>query len=157
MAGAGVVDTVAAGRGAAGDGIRTRRARAAHPWQRRIALAALVLPVAPVVVMLVEGLPAAWTAVPVLLLAAPTVLRADRARFTASCVTLAALLLPWSVSGLSDGAWIFLPSALMLLCAAFADPRAHGAPATLAAALAGLVAVVPGLVSWGAVMTLSPF
>ncbi|MCY0939392.1 hypothetical protein [Streptomyces sp. H34-S4] len=153
-----MADTVAAGKGAAGDGIRTRRARAAHPWQRRIALAALLLPVAPVVVMmLVEGLPAARTSVPVLLLAAPTVLRADRARFTASCVTLAALLLPWSVSGLSDGAWIFLPSALMLLCATFADPRAHGAPAALAAALAGLVAVVPGLVSWSAVMTLSPF
>ncbi|WP_369777934.1 hypothetical protein [Streptomyces sp. R33] len=40
---------------------------------------------------------------------------------------------------------IFFPSALLLLCAAFADPREYQAPATAVTALACLLAVVPGL------------
>lgn len=130
-------------------------AGAAHGWQPRITLLALALPAAPVAVMLTEGLSAAWLVPPVLLPAAPPALRADRARLAYACAVLGAVLLAYSAAGFREGAWIFLPPALLLLCATFTDPRAYGARATLAAALAGLVAVVPALVFCGAVMALA--
>lgn len=93
---------------------------------------------------------------PLLLLAAPPALRADRARFTASCVTLAVLLPGWWLSGVPEGAWIFLPSALLLLCAAFADPRTRATPATATVCTfaAVVIAVLPGIASLAAAVHL---
>ncbi|MBT2447219.1 hypothetical protein J7F03_09035 [Streptomyces sp. ISL-43] len=130
------------------------RARAVHPWQHRIALAALILPLPVVVDMLRAGLSAPALIVPVLLSAVPPALRANRAWFMTACVALAVLLLGWSLLGLLEGMWIFLPSALLLLCANFADPRAYRIPATVFTALATIIAVVPLVLFGGSLATL---
>ncbi|MFF1409338.1 hypothetical protein ACFVX6_05975 [Streptomyces sp. NPDC058289] len=142
------------GRGAADGAVRARRARAAHPWQQRIALVALILPVPPVVEMLKAGLSPFVLVAPVLLLAAPTALRAHRARFMTSCGVLAVVLFGWSLVGILEGAWIFLPSSLLLLCANFADPRAHATPATVFSFAAVAVAVLPAIGSLAALVHL---
>ncbi|MFD9304917.1 hypothetical protein ACFWCB_20025 [Streptomyces sp. NPDC060048] len=131
-----------------------RRTRAVHPWQHRIAPAALILPVPVVVDMLRAGLPVPLLTVPVLLLAVPAALRANRAWFMTACVGLAVLLLWWSAYGLPEGAWIFLPPALLLLCAAFADPRAYRTAATVSTVLATLVALVPLVLFGGSLASL---
>lgn len=138
---------VAPGRGAAGGGVAMRRARAAHPWQRGIALAALILPLPPVVEMLRAGPSPFALIAPVLLLAAPPALRAHRARFTTSCAALAVVLPGWSVFGGPAGAWVFLPSSLLLVCASFADPRAHPTRATVSTFAAVAIGVVPAVAS----------
>lgn len=137
---------------AAGPGARA--ARAAHPWQHRLALAALVLPLPVVGEMLKAGLSAPALVGPVLLLAVPPVLRANRARFMTACVILAVLLLGWSVFGAGEGTWIFLPSALLLLCATFADPRASEVSARVFTVLAVIIAVIPLLGFAGSLMAL---
>ncbi|THA37301.1 hypothetical protein [Streptomyces sp. A1547] len=134
--------TEPAGRGS---GARSRRLRAAHPWQTRIALAALILPAPVTLALLVGGVPAFRLAVTVALSSVPLAFRADRARFMTSCVVLGIALAGWSILGAWEGTLIFFPSALLLLCAAFADPREYQAPATAVTALACLLAVVPGL------------
>ncbi|MFD5144151.1 hypothetical protein [Streptomyces sp. NPDC058401] len=143
------------GRGAAGGVLGARRAWAAHPWQRRIALVALFLPVPPVVELLTEGLSPFLPVAPVLLLAAPTALRGHRARFAGTCAALAVVLLGWSLFGtLESGAWLFLPSALLLLCANFADPRGHATRAAVSSFAAVAVAVLPAVGSLGALVRL---
>lgn len=141
--------TVAPGRGAAGGGVVMRRARAAHPWQQRIALAALILPVPLVLEMLKAGLSPLALIAPVLLLAAPPVLRASRARFMTSCVALAVLLAGWSLFGVPEGVLVFLPSSLLLLCANFADPRAYASPTpvTVFTFASVVIAVLPAVAS----------
>ncbi|WP_328297725.1 hypothetical protein OG389_07785 [Streptomyces sp. NBC_00435] len=142
----------AAERGAARIRVRTRLARAAHPWQVTIALLALILPAPTVVQMLTVGLSVPVLIVPVLLLALPPALRAVRGRFMTACVVLAVVLFLWSYYGFAQGAWIFLPSVPMLLCANFADPRGCRAAATVATGLAVIVAIVPALFSCGVLM-----
>ncbi|MET9854349.1 hypothetical protein ABZY57_15550 [Streptomyces sp. NPDC006450] len=149
-----MAQTVPSGRGAAGGGAALRRARAVHPWQQRIALAALIIPVPPVVEMLGAGLPPFVLIAPVLLLAGPPFLRAHRAWFATSCAALAVLLLGWSLLGVAAGAWVFLPSALLLLCANFADPRAHATPAAVVTFAAVVIAVLPAVASTAAAVHL---
>ncbi|TDU76294.1 hypothetical protein [Streptomyces sp. KS 21] len=128
-----------------GGGGWTRRVRAAHPWQTRIALAALILPAPITLALLAGGVPAFQLVVTLLLFSVPLAFRADRARFMTSCVILGIALAGWSILGAWEGTLIFFPSALLLLCAAFADPREYQGPATVVTALACLLAVVPGL------------
>ncbi|MCX4777264.1 hypothetical protein [Streptomyces sp. NBC_01264] len=142
------------GRRAAGAGSATRRARAAHSWQRGIALTALILPVAPVAVLLKEGAPPFGPVVPLLVLAVPTVLRGNRAWFRTSCAVLAVVVAGWSLLVAPEGVWFLLPVSLLLLCAGLADPRAHPAVAGVSTFLAVAVGVVPGLVAIGAALTL---
>ncbi|MFJ7268384.1 hypothetical protein ACIQV3_17385 [Streptomyces sp. NPDC099050] len=106
-------------------------------------------------VLLKEGAPLFALVLPVLLLAVPTVLRGNRARFKASCVAVAVVPAGWSLAGGPDLAWIFLPVSLLLLCAAFADPRAHPALAAVATVLAVFVGVVPGIIAITAALTLA--
>ncbi|MGR4880667.1 hypothetical protein ACIPUC_14805 [Streptomyces sp. LARHCF249] len=145
---------VSPGRGVAGGGVAMRRARAAHPWQQRIALAALILPVPLVVEALKAGLSPFVLTAPLLLLAGPPALRANRAWFMTSCVVLAVLLSGWALFGLLEGAWIFTPSALLLLCANFADPRAYATPAAVFAFAAVVIAVLPAVGSLAAAVHL---
>ncbi|MCJ0870462.1 hypothetical protein [Streptomyces sp. AP-93] len=93
---------------------------------------------------------------PVLLLAAPPLLRANRARFMTSCTAVAVVLLGWSLFGVLEGGWVFLPSSLLLLCANFADPRAYAnpAPATVSTFAAVVVAVLPAVGSLAAAVKL---
>lgn len=143
------------GRGVAIGLLGARRTRAAHPWQQRIALVALILPVPPVADLLKAGLSPFLPIAAVILLAAPTALRAHRARFMASCAALAVVLLGWSLLGtLETGAWIFLPSALLLLCANFADPSAHATPAAVVSFAAVAIAVLPAVGSLAALAQL---
>ncbi|MFD6890063.1 hypothetical protein [Streptomyces sp. NPDC059957] len=145
---------VAPGRGAAGGGVAVRRARAAHPWQQGIALAALILPVPLVGEALRAGLSPFVVIAPVLLLAAPPVLRANRAWFMTSCVALAVVLAGWALFGLLDGGWVFLPSSLLLLCANFADPRAYPNPARVFTFAAVVIGVLPAIGSLAAAVHL---
>ncbi|WP_405701037.1 hypothetical protein [Streptomyces sp. NBC_00069] len=124
---------------------RTRRVRPVHPWQTKIALTALILPAPITLTLLCAGAPAFRMVVTLLLFSAPLAFRADRARFMTSCVVLGIALAGWSILGAWEGTLIFFPSALLLLCAAFADPREYQGPATAVTALACLLAVVPGL------------
>ncbi|MFE6841421.1 hypothetical protein [Streptomyces sp. NPDC057686] len=135
----------ATGPDTSGGGSWKRRVRPAHPWQTKIALAALILPAPVTLALLVGGVPAFRLAVTVVLLPVPLVFRADRARFMTSCVALGIALAGWSILGAWEGTLIFFPSALLLLCAAFADPREHRVPATVVTVLACLLAVVPGV------------
>ncbi|MFI8273702.1 hypothetical protein ACIGBH_02125 [Streptomyces sp. NPDC085929] len=124
---------------------RTRRVRPVHPWQTKIALAALLLPAPITLTLLVGGVPACRLVVTLLLFSAPLAFRADRARFMTSCVVLGIVLAGWSILGAWKGTLIFFPSALLLLCAAFADPREYRTPATVVTVFACLLAVVPGM------------
>lgn len=130
------------------------RARAAHSWQRGIALAALILPVAPVAVLLKAGTSPFALLVPLLLLAVPTVLRGNRAWFTAACAALAVVLAGWSLLVVPEGVWFLLPVSLLLLCASWADPRAYPAGAAVSTFLAVFIGVVPGLIAIGAAFVL---
>ncbi|MEV6729407.1 MULTISPECIES: hypothetical protein [unclassified Streptomyces] len=123
----------------------TRRVRPVHSWQTKIALTALVLPAPITLTLLGAGAPAFRLVVTLLLFSVPLAFRADRARFMTSCVALGIVLAGWSILGAWEGTLIFFPSALLLLCAAFADPREYQGPATVVTALACLLAVVPGL------------
>ncbi|MDD9382264.1 hypothetical protein M8Z33_37595 [Streptomyces sp. ZAF1911] len=142
------------GRGAADDAVGAHATPAAHPWQQRIALVALVLPVPPVVQMLTVGLSPSVLIAPALLLAAPTALRAHRARFMTACVVLAVALLGWSLFGFMEGTWVFLPSSLLLLCANFADPRAYATPAAVFGFAAVAIGVLPAIGSLTALVHL---
>lgn len=144
----------APGRRAAGGGAATRRARAAHSWQRGIALAALILPVAPVLVLFKAGAAPFGLAVPLLLLVVPTLLRGNRAWFKTSCGVLAVVLAGWSLFVVPERVWFLLPVSLLLLCAVPADPRAHPAAAAVSTFLAVFTGVVPGLISISAALTL---
>ncbi|MFI6001718.1 hypothetical protein ACIA98_15045 [Streptomyces sp. NPDC051366] len=128
-----------------GGGAWKRQVRPVHPWQTKIALAALVLPAPITLTLLGAGAPAFRLVVTLLSFSVPLAFRADRARFMTSCVALGIALAGWSVLGAWEGTLIFFPSALLLLCAAFADPRKYQGPATVVTALACLLAVVPGL------------
>lgn len=135
------------------DTVGVAATRAAHPWQLRIALAALILPLPVVARMLEAGLSVPALVCPVLLFAVPPALRANRARFMTACVVLGVLLLGWSVFGALEGTWIFLPSALLLPCANFADPRAYAAPAKAFTVLAVVLAAIPLLLSGGSLLS----
>ncbi|MFF1342628.1 hypothetical protein ACFVYT_32945 [Streptomyces sp. NPDC058290] len=119
--------------------------RPVHPWQTKITLAALLLPAPITLALLVGGVPAFRLVVTLLLFSVPLAFRADRARFMTSCVVLGITLAGWSILGAWEGTLIFFPSALLLLCAAFADPREYRTPATVVTVFACLLAVVPGM------------
>ncbi|MBT2466824.1 hypothetical protein J7E97_02810 [Streptomyces sp. ISL-66] len=126
--------------------IAATQVRAVHPWQNKIALTAVLLPAAPALLMLREGgmlfpLLGGFT----LLAAAPLAFRRSRPAFAAACGTTGLLLLVSSVLGVYLGLFIFLPSALLLPLAAFADPRRHRLAASALSGLACLVATVAGL------------
>ncbi|MDA5280986.1 hypothetical protein ACWGHM_15275 [Streptomyces sp. NPDC054904] len=64
-----------------------------------------------------------------------------------SSVITAVLVLGWSVVGILEGTWTFLPSAPLLICANFADPREYRTPAIIATTLACLIATPFALVA----------
>ncbi|MFE4636475.1 hypothetical protein ACFRJ1_24250 [Streptomyces sp. NPDC056773] len=128
--------------------------RGAHPWQWGIALAALILPVPLAAEVLAAGRSPFVLIAPLLLLAVPQALRAHRARFMTSCVALAVVLFWWSLFGLGDGALVFLPSSLLLLCANFADPRAYPTPAAVFTFAAVAIGVLPAVASLAAAVHL---
>ncbi|WP_371615050.1 hypothetical protein [Streptomyces sp. NBC_00454] len=131
------------------DSAVARKAGAAHPWQRGIALAALTLPAPPAVMwMIQDGRSAPVLTVALLMLAVPPALRANRAWFMTACLILAVALLGYAFLGVMEGALIFLPSALLLPCANFADPRQYRTPATVFLVLAGILSVLAALVGW---------
>ncbi|MEU7556382.1 hypothetical protein AB0B01_29355 [Streptomyces sp. NPDC044571] len=145
-----VVADTASGAGRAG----RAGSRAAHPWQTRIGLTALVLPLPCALAVAVDGGPVFLLVVPALLLGVPLILRGNRAWFMTSCVVAAVLVLGWSVMGVLEGTWMYLPSTPLLICANFADPRAYRTPATIATALACLISVPCALLAYTAAMTL---
>ncbi|MET9607203.1 hypothetical protein ABZZ17_19300 [Streptomyces sp. NPDC006512] len=116
------------------------RRPAAHPWQTRIALAALLLPLPCALAVAVDGGSVFRLTVPALLLGIPLALRRNRAWFMTSSVITAVLVLGWSAVGVLEGTWTFLTSAPMLICANFADPRAYRTPAIIVTTLACLIA-----------------
>ncbi|MFD6877510.1 MULTISPECIES: hypothetical protein [unclassified Streptomyces] len=64
-----------------------------------------------------------------------------------SSVITAVLVLGWSVVGILEGTWTFLPSVPLLICANFADPREYRTPAIIATTLACLIATPFALVA----------
>ncbi|MER5762257.1 hypothetical protein [Streptomyces sp. NPDC002082] len=149
-----MAEILSPGRGASDGAAGAHGTQAAHPWQQRIALLALILPVPPVVKMLEAGLSPFVLIAPALLLAVPAALRAHRARFMTACVVLAVVLLGWSLFGFLEGAWVFLPSSLLLLCANFADPRAYATPAAVFGFAAVAIGVLPAIGSLTALVHL---
>ncbi|MCX5129264.1 hypothetical protein [Streptomyces sp. NBC_00347] len=112
---------------------------AVHRLQQGLAVAGAVVSL-PVVVwglqQMVGGLfVVTWlcAAVPLLFLRAPK-------GFVGACVTTGLLLLGWGVLGALAGMFLFWPSALLLLCAAFADPRRRPVAAKVAGGFGAVVA-----------------
>ncbi|MFF1372680.1 hypothetical protein [Streptomyces virginiae] len=110
-----------------------------HGLQQGLAVASAVVSL-PVVVwglqQIVGGLfVLTWlgAAVPLLFLRAPK-------GFVGACVTTGLLLLGWGVLGALAGMFLFWPSALLLLCAAFADPRRRPVAAKVAGGVGASVA-----------------
>ncbi|MFD4244293.1 hypothetical protein ACFWP3_22240 [Streptomyces sp. NPDC058525] len=58
-----------------------------------------------------------------LVVALPLVMRAAPKAFARCCLIVGLPLVGWSVVGAITGMFVFMPAALLLLIAAFADPR----------------------------------
>lgn len=84
------------------------------------------------------------TALPV---SVPLLLRNEPRSFVWACLTVGTALLAWAVVGVLLGMFLFLPTALMLLAAAFVDPRTR--PSVLWGIAALAVPVVCGLMLYG--------
>lgn len=122
-----------------------------HGLQQGLAVASAVVSL-PVVVwglqQIVGGLfVLTWlgAAVPLLFLRAPK-------GFAGACVTAGLLLFGWGVLGALAGMFLFWPAALLLLCAAFADPRRRPVAAKVTggvgAAVATAVVVGYAVLAW---------
>ncbi|MGW6707521.1 hypothetical protein ACWGDE_21890 [Streptomyces sp. NPDC054956] len=122
----------------------TRAAAAVHPWHK-VALTAALLPAAPGLLMLREGMELPVFLGVALLAALPLACRESGRRFAAACVVAGTALLVVGVLGLYLGLYIFLPSALLLPLAAFADPRRRRVTASFLTGLATLLATVAAL------------
>lgn len=81
--------------------------------------------------------------------AIPLFLRREPQRFVRACVIIGTALLTWAVVGFILGMFLFIPASVMLLVAAFVDPRtrpdpwwglgALGAPLVAGVVLAGFM------------------
>ncbi|CAM5276919.1 hypothetical protein SAVIM338S_00074 [Streptomyces avidinii] len=125
------------------------RAVRVHRLQQGLATAAAVVAV-PVAAWGVQQFVGALFVVTGLAVAAPLLFLRAPEGFVRACVTAGLLLLGWGVLGVMAGMFLFWPSALLLLCAAFADPCRRPATAKVvggvgavlaAAALAGCAVV----------------
>ncbi|OKJ99575.1 hypothetical protein AMK26_26485 [Streptomyces sp. CB03234] len=93
-----------------------------HRWQRALAASA-VLATVPALLWTMHSHVFALHVLTALSVAVPLFLPHRPVAFTRACLIVGLALLPWGVLGLFLAMFLFWPAALLLLLAAFADPR----------------------------------
>lgn len=127
--------------------MRVTECERVHPWQFGLAVCAAVIPLPPVIASGGGSFAIPLVVATTALLAVPPALHARPAAFERAAGTIAAALLPWSLIGAWVGMFVFLPSAPLLLLAAFADPRRRPRAARVLAG-AGLLLTAAVALSW---------
>ncbi|MEV3990477.1 hypothetical protein AB0J57_16375 [Streptomyces sp. NPDC049837] len=117
---------------------KARRSAAAHGLQRALAAGALIATL-PVLFYALTSYVFVLHVLTAIAVAVPLFLFSRAVAFTRACLIVGLALLPWGVLGFLLGMFLFWPAALLLLLAAFADPRRHAVAAKVLGVAGGLV------------------